>query len=232
ARHEEMSAEDVDAMIGDIIAGRITFDERSRLHVTPRRWVTVGIALTVAAGGATAAAAMWNSRPDRLEAGIACHTSTDTDATAVAIRPSAADPIAACGELWTSGALPNVVGGGARIATPPPLIECIGAGGGLDIYPILSDAAVSCGDLGLRAAVAEPVGDPLVALENRLTDDINVKCVDLPAAQRLAATAVADLRLDGWTVDVEEHPRECIKAGEDATTRSIYLFTLPNQPQP
>jgi hypothetical protein len=227
----EMSPDDVDTMIADIVAGRIHAVDRSKPRRARRRWITVGTTITLFAGGATAAA-MWNARPERPHEGISCHASADVSDVGVVVRPPAADAIDACSELWRTGALPSVVQDGLSQGTVPSLFACVGSGGGLEVFPNLVEPDVSCSDLGLVEALNVGTDDPLVALQARLANDINSKCVDLPRAQQLAQAVVSDLGLAGWDVTIREHAVGCVKAGQDPESRTIYLFTPPNQQQP
>jgi hypothetical protein len=110
----------------------------------------------------------------------------------------------------------------------PPLFACVGPGGGLDVFPNLSDPPVSCVDLGLVEAVTDVSEDPLVLLQNRLSNDINATCVDVETARQRAQAALSDLGLNDWTVIVRDDSRDCVKAGEDPDTKSIFLQSVPN----
>lgn len=227
-----VASHDVEAMIADIVSGRIQAVERPRLGRSRRRWIAMGTVVGVFGGGATAVALWHIARPERPQEGISCHASVDVVETGMLILPPTADPIGACTELWLTGRLPHVVEKGTSSDAVPALFACVGSGGGLDVFPDLTEPAVSCSDLGLADAIIDGAEDPLVALQARLTNDINTKCLDLETAQRLAQAAVSDLGLAGWTVTTRERPRGCVKAGQDAGARSVYLFTPPNQQQP
>lgn len=227
-----VEAHDVEAMIADIVSGRTQAVERPRLGRSRRRWIAIGTVIGVFGGGATAVALWHIARPEHPQEGISCHASPDVVGTGMLILPPTADPIRACTELWLTGRLPHVVHEGTSSDAVPTLFACVGSGGGLDVFPNLTEPAVSCSDLGLADAIIDEAEDPLVALQARLTSDINTKCLDLETAQRLAHAALSDLGLAGWTVTTRERPRECVKAGQDAGARSVYLFMPPNQQQP
>jgi hypothetical protein len=222
-----MTPEEVDVLIADIHAGRIEIPDMPRPRRVRRRWIAAGAAITVLAGG-TVAAALWNgAKPAHPEAGIACRASADPKADAQVIPP-ATDPLAACTQLWLAGVLPDVVHGGPATDVAPPLFACVDPGGGLDVFPNQADPPVSCTDLGLVDADTDLVDDPRVVLQDRLTNDINLICVDLKTARELAHKALTDLGLTDWTVTVRDNARDCVKAGEDPDTKSVYLLSLPN----
>jgi Cell wall synthesis protein CwsA len=223
-----MSPTDVDALIAGILDGRIGASGSARplRRRRRRRWIAGGIAIGVLAGGATAAAVWRSSRPDHPQEGIACHsTAHPSDYTDVI--PANADPIAACSQLWSSGAMAN--GGTAVSATgftpPAAMFVCIGSGGGLDVFPQISDPAVSCSDLGLADAITATL--PTEALQSRLSTDINLGCRSLDEARSLAVAALTDLGLRDWTVTVHEVVGPCVRAGADPATRSVFLFAPP-----
>jgi hypothetical protein len=181
----------------------------------------------VLAGGATAAALLNRAEPKHPQEGIACHAAADLTTGEVVIPP-APDPFAACTQLWLVGSLPDIDHGGPATDAAPPLFACVGPGGGLDVFPNLSDPPVTCTDLGLVGAITNVTADPLVVLQDRLSNDINANCVDLNTARQLAQTALSDVGLKDWTVTVRDSARDCVKAGEDPDTKSVYLQSLPN----
>ena len=225
-REPTMNPIDVEALIADIVTGRIDVPTMPRSRRTGRRWVAAGAAIAVIAGSATAAALLNRAKPERSQQGIACHAAADLTAGAVVI-PTAPGPLAACAQLWLSGTLPDIDHGSPTTGSAPKLFACVGAGGGLDVFPNLSDPPVSCADLGLVEAIADVSADPLVVLQDRLSNDINLACVDLNTARQLAHAALLDLGLEDWTVTIRDNNQDCVKAGEDPDTKSVYLFSLP-----
>jgi hypothetical protein len=221
-----MTPEQVDVLIADIIAGRIEIPDIPRPRRSRRRWIAAGAAVTVLAGG-TAVAALWNgAKPTHPEAGIACHASADPKGDAEVIPP-AKDPLAACAQLWLAGVLPDLVHGSPATDVAPPLFACVGPGGDLDVFPSLADPPISCDNLGLVKADTDLIADPTVVLQDRLSNDINLPCVDLNTARQLARKALTDLGLADWTVTVRDNVGDCVKAGEDPDTKSVYLLSLP-----
>ena len=184
--------------------------------------------MVVLAGGATAAA-LWNrTKPDKPQQGIACHASLQVVGDEQVI-PSAADPLEACAQLWLAGVLPNIDKGGPRTDVAPAQFACVGSRGALEVFPNLSDPPTTCADLGLVDADTNLSKDPLVVLQDRLTNEINLVCVDVDTARRSIQGALADVGLTDWTVTVRENTTGCVLAGEDPDTKTVYLLTNPTQ---
>jgi len=224
-----MQPDDVEALIADIVGGRIeapkTHSNRAR-----RKVVAAGLVVGVLGSGA-AVAALWNrSNVSKPHEGIACHATADLAVTRAIVIAPAADPIGACANLWRSGALPDLADGSKRVDVVPKLFICVGAGGGLEVFPALSDVADSCADLGLTEPSGPSINDPLVALQDRLSNDINAKCTDLESAKQLVRAALSDLALSNWAITIRGDLSTCVIAGEDPDTHSVYLFSLPTQP--
>jgi hypothetical protein len=224
-----MTTDDVERMIADILSARVGVEEPPRMpRLRRRRWVGIAVVLGVLGGGATAAA-VWNAaHPDRPQEGISCHATTDDLDKQVVILPPAVDAVGACAELWITGAVPGFATNASPDSPSPPLFACVGEGGGVDVFPNVRDSAVSCVDLGLIDLAVTVSDDPVVALQSRLTREINLECLDLATARRVAESIVADLGLTDWRVSVRDHPRVCIKAGVAPPSHSVFLFTLPN----
>jgi hypothetical protein len=227
-----MSAEDVDALIADIVKGRIATPRASGpRRRRQRRWIAGGIAFSVLAGGTTVAA-VWRSHPRHPEDGIACHASSELhDAQTVIVSPTA-DPLAACGELWLAGVFPS---GDDRMAAPGttlPMFACVGPGGGFEVFPHFAGSAASCAELGLADAIDDINAEPSDQLHVRLTNDINLQCVDLDTARALVESALFELDLGDWMITTRGNFHGCVKAGEELETKSVYLFTVPTRTQP
>lgn len=223
-----MSPAEVESLISDIVAGRIQAPRVRASHQSRRRWIAGGTALVVLAGGATAAA-LWNrTKPAHPQEGIACHASLEVIGD-VQVIPPAEDPLDACAQLWLAGALPDIENGGSSTDVAPPLFACVGPGGGLDVFPNLSDPPTTCADLGLVEADTNLSNDPLVVLQDRLVTEINEVCVDVDTAKVLIGAALSDVGLDDWTVVVRDDTHGCVFAGEDLATKSVFLFTNPTQ---
>lgn len=224
---ETMRPDDVEALIVNIVSGRIKAPARDRRHNrhTRRKLWAAGVVVAVLGSGATVAA-VWNRSADKPHEGIACHVSADLGVTRAVVIPPAADPIAACSNVWGSGAVPA----GHSTEVVPNMFVCAGASGGLEVFPVLSDAAISCEDLGLSKAIGVLTVDPLVALQDRLSADINANCTDVETARKLAQSALTDLGLTNWTITVRREISSCTAAGEDVDTQSVYLFSVPTTP--
>ena len=222
-----MSRAEIDALVAEIVAGRIEIPAMQRSRRSRRRWIAAGAAISVIAGGATAAALLNRSKPSHPEEGIACHIAADV-ASGAQVVPPAVDPLAACAQLWLTGALPDIDHPGRASEVAPPMFACVDPGGGLDVFPILSEPAETCAGLGLVEAITDVSSDPMVVLQDRLVTDINDSCVDLDTARRLAQVALNDLSLKDWTITVRENTKDCVKAGEDPETKSVFLQSVPN----
>ena len=108
------------------------------------------------------------------------------------------------------------------------MFACVDPGGGLDVFPIVSEPAETCAGLGLVEAITDLSSEPMVVLQDRLVKDINASCVDLDTARQLAQVALGDLGLGDWTITVRENTKDCVKAGEDPETKSVFLQSVPN----
>ena len=223
-----LSASEVDTLIADIVSGRIQPPTKLGPRRSRRRWIAGGTAVVLLAGGATAAA-LWNrTKPTHPEEGIACHATAQAVGD-VAVLPPAADPLDACTKLWLSGALPDISNGGPATDAAPAQFACVGRGGGLDVFPNLSDPPTTCADLGLVDADTNVINDPLVLLQDRLSNEINAVCVDVETAKQLIHAALAEVGLNDWTITVHDGTHGCVAAGEDLDTKSVYLATNPRQ---
>jgi hypothetical protein len=137
------------------------------------------------------------------------------------------DPLAACAQLWQAGALPDIAHGGPPVDPQPSLFACVGAHGELEVYPSIADQRPACADLGLADAVTSPDSDRQVALQDRLSDELNAQCVGLDEAKRRIAAALADLGFGDWTITVRDDIAACVKVALEAPTKTIFLFSLP-----
>jgi hypothetical protein len=222
------SADEVETLITDIVSGRVQPPKTREPRQWRRRWLAGGTVVVVLAGGATAAA-LWNrTKPEQPQQGIACHASLEIIGGAQVIPP-APDPLKACAQLWLAGVLPDIKNGGPPTDVAPPQFACVGPAGALEVFPNLSDPPTSCAELGLVEADTNVSTDPLVLLQDRLTNEINLVCVDVDAAKKLIEAALTDAGLDDWTVTVRENTNGCVLAGEDPETKSVYLLTNPTQ---
>ena len=122
-----MTSTQVDALVADIVAGRVEVPEIPRRARSHRRWIAGGIAISVIAGGATAAALLNRSKPAHPEEGIACHITADLASDAQVIPPGV-DPLAACTQLWLTGALPDIDHPGLATEVTPPMFACVDPG--------------------------------------------------------------------------------------------------------
>ena len=223
-----MRPDDVEALIADIVGGRIEAPAWRGIRAR-RKVLAAGLVVGVLGSGA-AVAALWNrSNVSRPNEGIACHATADVAVTRAIVIAPADDPIGACTSLWKSGALPDLAEGSDRPNIVPKLFACVGAGGGLEVFPTVAGVADSCDDLGLIEATGLSIHDPLVALQERLSGDINAQCTDLESAKELARSALTDLALSDWTITIRGDLSTCVIAGEDPDTHSVYLFSLPKQ---
>ena len=218
----------VESLIDDIVSGRIEAPVVRRSRATRRRWIAGGTVVVLLGGGATAAA-LWNrTKPAYPHVGVACHASAQIRGV-VEVIPVASDPGGACAQLWLAGKLPNAEDGGPPADVAPAQFACVGPGGTLEVFPVFPNRPSTCADLGLVDADTNLTRDPLVLLQDRLTNEINLVCVDEAAAQRLIHTALGDTGLGSWAVIVREGTAGCVFAIEDPDTKTVILITNPTQ---
>ncbi len=166
----------------------------------PRRWgsVVVGVALCagVGAGAVVTAAVIDHARVENSQTGVLCHASID-DLTSSVLLPANDDPAGACSQLWRSGALPLV--GELADRTDPPLVQCTGSLGLVEVFPGDSDEV--CTGLGMAVAAVPNLADvPLHQLQLRVASDINAQCLTADEAQGVARSLLDELGFESWTV--------------------------------
>jgi hypothetical protein len=167
-----------------------------------RRWSSVVLATSVclglAAGAAVTAAVLDKGRVEVLHTAVLCRAAADVRSNAVLVDATD-DPIAACRVLWNSGQLlrPD----GTRLSGPA-LVGCTGPRGVLEVFP--GDGPQVCADLGMvEADIAAMLDDPRNELQERVSLEINAKCLPPPEAGRHAESLLDELGFDGWNVVVD-----------------------------
>lgn len=172
----------------------------ARRAVRPLAVALAGLALVLALSGFGAYAL--TREPTHVDS-IGCYESADVRANVAVIGSDATDPVAACAELWRTGAF-----GTSRVV--PQLTPCVLDTGAVAVVP---GGPGICEGLGI-ASLSEDARARLVrlgqlraALSTRFGDGSGSKprtgCIATDAAARRAARAELDARGYGdWTVEL------------------------------
>lgn len=201
--------------------------ERANEFTRRRRRAIAGGALAVAvlAGGSVGVAALIRSgQPARPNEGITCRAAADVRADAIVIDVQA-DPVAGCAALWSEGKF-SVPGSEPSI---PELAACIATTGNIEVFP--GDQPV-CARLGLTPSdsTLSPESDAVVALGDRLSNEVNLAACAPAALVTAAAQRIVDESgLKGWAVVVRPDAvgAACAKTAVDAPTRTVTIVKFP-----
>ena len=217
----------VDGVVADIVSGSRMARVQANTRRRQRKLVAGGVlsALVVAGGAVGVAAIVRSGQPTQPSAGIACFDSVGDDADVIVVEPTD-NPVAACSDLWATG----------RFAEPtdaadvvPALVACISESGVISVYP--GDDR-TCAQAGL--VDAEPMLDPqnqaIVALQQRITDDVNLApCATVDDVAAIVQRLVDESGLAGWEVEIRSDSvgASCAKAAIDVTTRVVQVVKFP-----
>lgn len=196
-----------------------------------RRWGSVVVACAlcvgVGAGAVVTAAVIDRARVSNPQVGVLCHASV-ADPASVMVVPANDDPVAACAALWRDGALPVI--GEVSAPTDPPLVQCTGSLGLIQVFPGASDEV--CTGLGMAVADVPGLADvPLYQLGLRISTDINAQCLSPDEAQKVARSLLDEFGFESWTVvlqEVEGRRNGCslgVAGGED--DHALYVNFTP-----
>ncbi|MBI5087338.1 MAG: hypothetical protein HZB15_00270 [Actinobacteria bacterium] len=191
----------------------------------PRRWGLVAMVVTAAAGvGAGAVVTATLDRPHLTQAGVACHSSVGDRSFVIVSLGN--DPIAACAAVWQAGDLPLV--DQKSPPSDPPLVACTGDRGVFDVYP--GTGPEVCAQVGLvEADVEAMLGDPVLELSRRISDEINAQCLSFEAAVERARELLDELQFSDWKVNAIDDGGVCALVGMDDTgTRALNVRTVPD----
>ncbi|MBI4933831.1 MAG: hypothetical protein HY828_08135 [Actinobacteria bacterium] len=215
-----------DDAVRRITSGRHAAERAYEFTRRRRRAIAGGaLAIAVLAGGSVGVAALIRSgQPDRPNEGITCRAAADLRADAIVIDIKA-DPVAECATVWSEG---KFAAPGSEPAIPE-LAVCIADAGNIEVFP--GDQSV-CARLGLTASdsTLSPENDAVVALSDRVTNEINLAdCASAAAATDAAQLIVNESGLKGWTVVVrpDSAGAACAKAAVDAPTRTVTIVKFP-----
>ncbi|TPW15647.1 MAG: hypothetical protein FD127_662 [Acidimicrobiaceae bacterium] len=209
----------------DVIAYALAHGSRTAVRPRRRVWtagVVAAVVLLVGSGAAAAIVAMRDG--GRPEAGVVCRSAANLQSSARVI-PLGDDPIADCVALWVAGELPRVGQVNAK-GSSPALIACAVDDRSIEVLPVTDDA--TCSSIGLdEANIVALVTDPLVILNERLIAEVNPACLSAEAAPDVVRSILADLSIEGWSVVVRPGDGECVRAGLDDATPTVFLFPGP-----
>lgn len=191
-----------------------------------RRWgsAVVGMALVVGIGtGAVVTAAVLERKPvAHVDHSVLCHPSVDGPVLGL-VTDIGADPLQTCADNWAAG---NIQGVSAQAqADVPPMVACIGHGGGLEVFPGEGDGA--CAALGMQSADVDAVlADPVQQLSRR-TSEINAQCLSGPEAGQAVQALFDELDLGGWSVVLLGGDRPCgIISDIDGVSRVVSVTQI------
>ncbi|MEK7425764.1 MAG: hypothetical protein AAB131_18220 [Actinomycetota bacterium] len=209
----------------DVIAYALAHGSRTAVRPRRRVWtagVVAAVVLLVGSGAAAAIVAMRDG--GRPEAGVVCRSAANLQSSARVV-PLGDDPIGDCVALWVAGELPRVGQVNAK-GSSPALIACAVDDRSIEVLPVTRGE--TCVSLGLREVdIAVLAADPVVALNDRLIAEINPACLSAESAAEAVRSILADLSIEGWSVVVRPGDGECVRAGLDDATPTVFLFPGP-----
>jgi hypothetical protein len=208
----------------DAIAAGLGVPLRRRRRPSRRRVIVAASAAAVVA--LVAAAAAWivtKSPSDPVR--VACYSSASLKADAALLRTEPSDgPVAACAEVWRSGAFRSVS------STTPALAACVLSSGAVGVFP--GDASV-CDQLGLPRVATDSGGLTTVgvALIDKLVAALAApNCVDVAAAADLVREQLDQAGLAGWTLITPAtvaSDKPCASIAFDPSSKTITLVPVP-----
>jgi len=229
-------------LVEGVLNGSIPAPKLRRRGRPGRRGFTIGVTVAVVAGGTLAATLVRREDVTQPHQGGLCRVAASVTAGGRQLGVSA-DPVAECRELWASGDMdrhrdnldPTAPVDPAEVVVPP-LVACISSAGLVDVYP-----ATSCDDLDLVPAdstdIADAAADPLVALQERLSTEINAGCVAQEDTPPLIEQMLSDVGLDGWEIVLgRERPEDpcsiAVIVPDEQQIRVIRRMVLGPPPSP
>ncbi len=232
---------DLDAFIESVMTGARAaspdvvreLNEQRRRRSRRRGGLIIAGAAILGTTSAAAAYVVTRDQPSEPAALVSCHADERFPGAALALEPSADDPIARCTEAWREGRLPNPDEPSAPRAEAPALIACTGPGLGVNVFP--SSDPELCQRLGMVTAEVrlDDDGQAVVELQDRLIAATYPDCVSSEDAAAEAQRTIDDLGVDGWTIEVippERDSQACARVAVDAETRTVRL--VPTDPIP
>ncbi len=185
-----------------------------------RRLVLVAAAATLALIVMGFGAYALTREPTQVES-IGCYDRADLGANVTVVGSTGTDPIAACAELWRSGAV-------APTTDPPQLTACVLDTGAVAVMP---GGAGVCEGLGIASLSREArerlarLGDLNAALNTKLGDG----CVGEVEARRLIRAELDARGYSDWTIEVAvpfDAERRCASASLEPSDRVVKLISV------
>lgn len=210
----------------DVIAYALAHGGRPAVRPRRRVWTAGVVAGVVLVAGSGAAAAIVALRDDgRPQAGVVCRSAANLQSP-VQLIPLGDDPLGDCAALWVKGSLPLIGELNAR-GSSPALVACIGADTAVQVLPVTKGE--TCASVGLAPADFAVIGsDPVVELAARIVVEVNSICVPAADAANVIRSILADLSIDDdWSVSVEPGEGECVRAGLDSSTQTVFVVPGP-----
>ncbi len=179
----------------------------------PSRWWIVGITGVAAIG---AAAYMFLDRePAKDPITITCYSDATTDPASQWVLDSAADPVAACAQVWADGRF--------GLGDTPRLTACVTDTGIIAVVP--GDQQV-CANLGYALWNTKVDDDALtiIAFQDELGPILGLTCYPEDAALEIVADQLAKHGLEDWTITSNHNwtaELPCAAPGIDPLTRTV-----------
>ncbi|MEQ1701189.1 MAG: hypothetical protein ABMA25_13835 [Ilumatobacteraceae bacterium] len=189
-----------------------------------RRTIWIGAGVTVVGVG-LAAFAFTREESPRNPIHLVCYDTPQERPSAQHVIAMAADPIAACGELWTNGQI-------ASLDQVPPLTACVLKTGFVAVIPGTQEV---CSKLGIANWVGELSDEEanLLAFQEAIVATFGDQCVGEADAERLISSLLEQFGLSDWTVIKRggySATRQCTSAPTDAGSRLVILLARPGTP--
>lgn len=211
----------------DLLLRLLPGDEPQVAIPRPRLRRALAITMTVTAAAGMGAA--WIvSRPATNPLDVACYGQPRIEREVAGVAPSGtgADPIAACSEVWRTGAF-------AGRGPVPDLVGCVTSKGTAAVFP--AESQELCDTLGLhRLTAGTATADAVVTLRDELTATfLAAGCVAPDDAVGRVRAALVGRGLGDWTIDNPgPYPsdRPCASLSFDASAHTILLVPFPVRP--
>ncbi len=166
--------------------------------------------------------------PTHMES-IGCYDRADLEANVAVVGSSGTDPIAACRELWRTGAV-------APTTDPPQLTACVLDTGAVAVMP---GGPGICEGLGISSLSREArerltrLGELNAALADKLGDGSGSRqrgaCVGEEDARRIVRAELDARGYSDWTIEVAvpfDAERRCASASLEPSDRVVKLISL------
>lgn len=172
-----------------------------------------------------------------LSAGVGCYDSPDTSANVTVVSTTGTDPVAACADLWSEGAVK------AGVTAAPSLIACVNGPGAIHVFP--SEGGRACSDLGLHDLPDDyaSASRRFIAMRDDFVDRLykaatsgphteRDACLARATALRIARTTLKDHGITDWTAEIatgDYRGRTCFNL-HDFDDAEKQLLIIPSDP--